>query len=372
MSDGLPESKDWFDDLTFGSTADNVWVEPEVETEQNHFLDSAQGKDVVHKRGMNLHLTKFISVLFEASDTAQYSIINNFIQYFILFAYGKRNIRKDAVDESKLNMSQKEVYNRIREEMKNPIRRQRILNFINQKDITKRLINYFVVHYSLMEREMSYYLDKTSYPFKVIGELNNPQQLEILKRKENGENIVWINFHQEYKNSKNKKGRRNRHAPYRRSISVQGADGNEYSLCELNFYLWLDEIGGFELFYMFESDIRDKKAKYDEDKRIQENQIVVGKKKKRKIVLRNTDGRNYKTHLVQCKTAAPFSIIPATCTFSDYVASLQNKRQEKGELQPLDPPKSNTKVKFSDPKTKVKFSEHTKMIEPFSKRVKGM
>ena len=333
---------------------DESWTlnfnEAESPAEPNHFLDNASGREVIHKRGLNLDISKLIEVMYEACDPSKLDRMNHFISYFVLTIYGKRNIRKDAIDESKLSQSQREVYNRIRTEMKNPLRRQRILNFIHQKDITKRLINYFVVRYSLMEREISYYLDKTVYPYKVIGEFNNPNQADILDRKANGEHIVWINLHQEYKTSKIKKGRRNLHAPYRRSISVRGADGNDYSLCELNFYIWLDDVGGFDLFYLFESDVREKKSKYEEEKRNQESHGSVArqepKKKKQKIVLRQTDGRNYKTHIMKCETSAPFSLLTPTCTFSEYILHLKRQRQQQTN-HVLDPPSSNKRIKHS-------------------------
>ncbi len=316
---------DWFSEFELEDT----WTltnEPS-HTQEPHFLDTVVGRDVVHKRGLNLDMSKMIDYLYRACDPGKHGQMDMFVHYLILHTYGKRNIRKDAIEETNLSPSQQEVYKRIRQEIQDPIRRRRVLAFINDKNITKRLINYFVVHYALIEQEFSYYLDKTTYPYKVIGELNNPDQPDILRRKEAGENIVWINLHQEYKNSKNRNGRRNRHAPYKRSISVRGADGEEYSLCELNFYIWLDEVGGFDLFYMFEDDIRQKKAKYDEEHRIQENQLVFGKRKKRKIVLRQTNGQNYKTHVIQYKSKPPFSLHAGNDgPMSDYFAEIQVAR----------------------------------------------
>jgi hypothetical protein len=86
-------------------------------------------------------------------------------------------------------------------------------------------------------------------------------------------------------------------------------------------------VGGFEIFYLFEADIRAKKARYDEEKRIQENQPSYGKKKKRKIVLRNTDGRNYKTHIVKYQKSASFSVMNGGSSFADYMQQMQQARQ---------------------------------------------
>jgi hypothetical protein len=244
--------------------------------------------------------------------------------------YGQRNLRKDAISESKLTKEQQVVYKCIRTEIDKPERRQRILDFINRKEITRRLINYFVVHYALVKKELSYYLDKRSYPYKIIGKLNEPNQPDIIALIEQGHNIVWINFHQEYKNSKNKNGRRNRHAPYRRSTSVKGLDGLDYSLCELNFYIWLDDVGGFELFYMFENDVRYQKA---EDARLKRQRVdertgsgSSGKRKKEKIVLRKTDGRNYKTYAIQCNQSAPFSLGTAVWTNEEYLKFISQQK----------------------------------------------
>lgn len=300
--------------------------------QETQFLDNVVGRCVVHKRGLNLDMAELFAIMAQACPPERRSSMEIFMQYFILRSYGKRNIRKDAVEPEKLSAEQREVYERIRMELSNPVRRQRVFDFINQKDITKRLINYYVVHFSI-GRELSYYLDRTSYPYKIIGEMNKPQQPEILARKERGDNIVWINFHQAYRDSKHQKGRRNRHAPYRRSTSVKGEDGEAYSLCELNFYLWLDEIGGFELFYFYEEEIRAEKHKYDERKRLQEQDIQVGKKKKRKIILRETDGRNYKSHVVKCATSAPYSLQTPNCSFMDFLA----KARQAVEAQDAEP-----------------------------------
>jgi hypothetical protein len=343
-------SDDWFGDFVL----DDTWLSNEPTTllvepiQSSH--DSRKGRELIHKRGLPLDLTLIATSLQQACKAGKQEFIQTFMCYFILHTYGRRNIRKDAVTENNLTQSQREVYARIRSELQNPVRRDRILSFINEKVITKRLINYFVVHYSLIVREISYYLDRSQYPYRIVGDFNNPQQQEILERISQGENIVWINFHQEYKNSKNKKGRRNRHAPYRRSVSVHGADGNEYSICELNFYLWLDDVGGFDLFYLFEADIREKKAKYDEEKRSKEHKVTViegsSKRKKRKIVLKHTDGRNYKTHLISFPTKAPFTLTHGGDDFSSLIPD--NWPSLQGDLAPrnvLDPPHSNKRVK---------------------------
>ena len=231
-----------------------------------------------------------------------------FLEYLLLFTQGKRNMRKDAVGVSNLDTRERTIYERILRDLAQYNRKERVLHFINHKDITKRLINYFVVHYILVQHKTAYYLDKRTYPFTIIGQFNDPANPEALALIEQGANVVWINLHQEYKTSKNKKNRRNMHAPYARSASVEG-ELRHYALCELNFYIWLDDMGGFEAFFRLESDVRDKKARYDEDKRTLEQNSIGKKRKKKKIVLKDTDGQNYKTFIVKCAKPPPFSTL---------------------------------------------------------------
>lgn len=300
-----------------------------MDFEMDETAGSSKG-DRVYKRGLSLDVSPLVGIVQACIDPSQQEKARLFLQHLIMVTFGQRNLRKDAVDESKLTKEQLEVYRRIRVEMDKPERRQRILEFINKKEITRRLINYFVVHYALVKQELSYYLDRRSYPYKIVGQLNEPNQPDIIRLIDQGANIVWLNFHQEYKNSKNKNGRRNRHAPYRRSTSVKGTDGHDYSLCELNFYIWLDDVGGFDLFYMFEADIRDQKAEDARVKRQREEehqQTTVGKRRKEKVVLRKTDGRNYKTYAVECNRPAAFSVTAPTCTFAEYMALLRSSKQ---------------------------------------------
>ena len=306
MDDGFADMNFNFDELNSDDTSLDF-----TDFDKVNIMDNLNGKDLVHKRGMKNYINNFITTMRLVCMTLKHDKenIDTFSEYMILILYGKRNMKKESVKISKLSSAEKEVYRRIRSELSNNVRKERIFSFINQKDITKRLINYFVVHYILVQKEVSYYLDKREYPYKIIGDFNNPYQDKILRLKETGANIIWINLHQEYKTSKNKKGRRNLHAPYARSISVMGEDMCEYSLCELNFYIWLDDMGGFDAFYRLETDVRDKKTRYDEGKRLYETDSAYGKRKKRKVVLKNTDGRNYKTYVVQYEKPSPFSTL---------------------------------------------------------------
>lgn len=344
----MSDEDDWFNNMKFDDSWTLQWehditeVERDneklpVEESNNHqeetheertgFVETCPGRIIIHKRGLPLDLSLVFQTMNIILEDTCFKKLEQFSKYMVMFTYGKRNIRKDAVDVEKLTPAQREVYLHIRRELdQNDVRKKRVYSFINQKDITKRLINYFAVHYSLVENAIWYYLDRRTYPYKILGKLGDPNQPEILRLIEQGANIKWLNFHQEYKNSKNRQGNRSRHAPYRRSETVYGEDGEEYSLTELNFYLWLDDVGGFELFYKLEKDIRKRKAKYDEEKRLQEAKPVFGKrKKKQKIMLRDTDGQNYKAFMVQYKKKPPFSVMHSNCSFKSFVKNFHQR-----------------------------------------------
>lgn len=264
-------------------------------------------KDKIHRHGSALNtLTPMIVgiINFLCGDAPG---TRTMLLHFVMLMYGQRVLKKKPVTSDQLTPEQRWIYDHIMQQLKNPERRKRVFDFINNdKKITRRLINYFVVHYAL-HHEMSYYLDKRTYPYRILGAMNQPNQPEITALIAQGENIVYINFYQEYKNSKHRNGRRNMHAPYRRLTSVQGEDGEEYSLCELNFYLWLDEVGGFELFYMFEHDIRASKSEDARQKRQRDEAVDrTGKRRKQKVILQKTDGQNYKAYVTIGKLQPAF------------------------------------------------------------------
>lgn len=260
----------------------------------------AKGNSIVHKNGTPNKVSVLIDCLKYVPDSKR----QIFLPFLMLMVFGKRNLQKQSVSEAQLSKAELFVYKHIRSQMSDPLRSTRIRSFIDTKDITKRLINFFVVHYVLLHKEVAYFLDKRQYPHRIIGEFNVPFQPEIAKLQEQGAHIVWINLHLEYKLSKTKNGKSNLHAPYARSVSVKGDDNMSYSLCELNFYLWLDDVGGFDAFNHFEADIREKKKQYDEQKRCRDSENT--KCKKRKVVLKQTDGRNYKTYITHVCVQQPY------------------------------------------------------------------
>lgn len=214
--------------------------------------------------------------------------VRNVCGFLILLIYGKRNLSKAPVTETKLSSHEKYIYQEIQTKLNDPIRKARIESLLHS-DITKREIHFFIVHYVLMHQEVAYWLDKRTYPYQIIGEFNEPNQQHILQWIENGAHIVWINLHHQYKVCKNK-NRKILHAPYARSVTVAANALQSYSLSEWNFYLWLDDIGGFEAFRYFQDDIRFKKKIYDQTKRMEKHTT----ERKHLASIRNTVDTNYK------------------------------------------------------------------------------
>ena len=204
--------------------------------------------------------------------------LEQYMMYLTLCYHGKRNLEKKAQSLDNLSILEKTVYDRVQRHLSNPIRKKRIEDFCNK--YTKRLVNFFVVHYVTRYKPLSYYLDKRTEDYKIIGQLNKEDQPDILELISRGEKIVYINVYQEYKTCKQRQGRQNLHAPYARGKSVM--DDTELSLCENNFYTWFDEIGGIEIFERFHKDIKQCNIHFCEEKRREDKNRNKNKKKKKK------------------------------------------------------------------------------------------
>jgi hypothetical protein len=222
--------------------------------------------------------------------------------------YGNRNLPKEIKTPTNHNTQQTLILQHIQQYLKtHPEAKTRIQTFIQSKGVSARLVNYFVVTYILTENPLSYYLHKQTYPYRIVGVLNQRNQPDILADIERGQHIVWINLHQEYKISKQLYGRRNLHAPYRRGISVQLADQEEsLSLCEWNFYLWFDSVGGLDAFHLLLHDITQAKSMHNAKKRQRDATKPFGTHRKKKLLLHETTGSNYSTCVVQSHLSPPF------------------------------------------------------------------
>jgi hypothetical protein len=185
------------------------------------------------------------------------------VRDFVVMSVHGNRLQKTPVGRAQLLPKELSAHSDIRRRLQDPARRARLEQMM-RSDVTKRLIHYFIVHYVLVHREVAYWLDKRTYPYRILGEFNAPNQPHILKLVADGAHIVYINIHNEYRMCKNNS--KLIHAPYARSVSVDD-ELRDHSLTEWNFYLWLDEIGAFEAFEHFADDVRRKKQEHDTAKK---------------------------------------------------------------------------------------------------------
>jgi len=248
---------------------------------------------------------------------------------------GRRNLKKTLVRLEDLSEDDQHAYRRIERVLnEQPLRLKRVRDFMDDASVTRRLINYFVVHYSYAEREVSYYLDKTVYPYRIVGEIGEKEPPEAIRRIQNGEHIVHINLHREYKSCKPRDGHRNRHAPYRRSNEVQGPNGIIIELCEMNFYTWLDEVGGIEAFWKLEEDVRQKKVAYDRHHRKAGKATVSGRKRPRHhgdadaADGQHPESTKISTVVTQCSRTTPYCGIGTRRSWSSIFATRHGHRAQ--------------------------------------------
>jgi hypothetical protein len=82
----------------------------------------------------------------------------------------------------------------------------------------------------------------------------------------------------------------------------------------LNFYTWLDEVGGFTIFAKVETVLRKEKEVFDSQKRaIRRKRLLYRKANKRvkrvKADPKDTLGENYKTHILQYDRPIPMNAL---------------------------------------------------------------
>ncbi len=231
------------------------------------------------------------------------------LSYFVLQNRGRRFMQKNTVNVSQLSDMEQRVFAHIQSQLRNPERKRRVTEFLNDRKITRRLINFFVVHYTKFH-PVSYYLDKREYPYKILKPLNQPVQPHVLELIGQGAPIRWINLYAEYTSCKKMDLYRNCHAAYGRSNAVKDdVNTATYTLCEMNFFLWLDSVGGIDAFRELEPEIRAAKQAYEEDAHAREREQVSGTKRKRcKTLLKDTDGQNFPTFALRYvdRSVSPF------------------------------------------------------------------
>jgi hypothetical protein len=217
------------------------------------------------------------------------------LMWFILTVYGKRWFSKQTLQKHQLTREEMLCFADIKQKMQNPIRRERIIQMIQKKDASKRLFHYFAAHY-LLNNHVHYWLDKTEYPYKIIGKINDHESSpEIQQAYQQGRKLSLIQLVYEYKNLKSPVPGMCMNAPYQRSTTVydESTDDKKISLCQFRFFLWLDSVGGMDAFHLLEDDIRKQKKSHD----LHEHQRHCEEEQKQMKSKKSKDKLKYKTPL---------------------------------------------------------------------------
>ena len=191
-----------------------------------------------------LHLQRQLIRLCRDSKSNRLSKV---VKCVILQAGTRRRIRKNHVVASELDALTLSVYNRVRKEYAKSHVRKRLDDIMKNTKFSKRLINYFVINFPITVSPVCYFVDKTTYPTRLIGDINSSNQLDITQQIPTNDNIQYVNMYLAYK--KHKSLNRHLHVPYGRSPYVSElcyADVTHKTISEINFFLWFDDIAGFE------------------------------------------------------------------------------------------------------------------------------
>jgi len=162
------------------------------------------------------------------------------LPHVYMYIFGKRNVQKTQVSLVQLSSYDTETYNKIKMVWSNPVAYAYVGACMEDQRFSRRLVNFFVVHYSLHVRRVRYKWLSREYPLRI----------ELCD--ENGG--YDVDLHDEYVNSK-----WNQKSPYRRSTIVHDEEFGDMELCESSFYTWFATCGGFEALVLLQDDVRAQK-----------------------------------------------------------------------------------------------------------------
>lgn len=194
------------------------------------------------------------------------------VKCIILNASTRRRIHKNKVPAADLDSLSLAVYNRIRLEYAKPSVRKRLQAHMTNTQFSKRLINYFVINYPITVEPVCYFIDTSSYPIRLIGEINSSNQLAVTERMRKNHSITYVNLHLAYK--KHKGLHRHLHVPYGRSPYISELcydDVPHRTISEINFFMWFDSIAGFDVLQCMLNVVKRCKFAFDKSVRGRKN-----------------------------------------------------------------------------------------------------
>jgi len=198
--------------------------------------------------------------------------VSEVVKCIILNASTRRRVNKNKVPAADLDPLSLTVYNRVRHDYAKPCVRKRIQRHMTNNQFSKRLINYFVINYPITVEPVCYFIDTSSYPVLLIGNINNSNQLSVTEEMRNNHNISYVNLHLAYK--KHKGLHRHLHVPYGRSPYVTELcydDVPHRTISEINFFMWFDSIAGFDVLQGMINVVKRCKFAFDKSVRSRKN-----------------------------------------------------------------------------------------------------
>ena len=188
-------------------------------------------------------------------------------KWVLLMVLGKRRVNKVPIPITCINSKEEKIWKYIEHEFALEARKERVLSFMMDRKVSKRLISYFVVHFVKIN-PTCYYLDTSQYPYKICSNIAD----SIYKLETTVPQAIFINVHREYQACLNAKGPLKCNAPYYRMNTVVNERSEQYSLSAVPFYLWLDRIGGIEAFELLKDKVKPAKALHEARRRILKEQ----------------------------------------------------------------------------------------------------
>lgn len=194
--------------------------------------------------------------------------LSHFMVYYTTRTVGLRNMAKQALTVPELGRVEHVLFEGIRRKLESsPEYRRQVILYQSGDRVTKRQMNFFIVHYCA-SHPVAYYLDTSESPPRIIGDINDRDAPEAKARLATGDpHIQWVDLYQRYRDTKCRKTYSNHHSPFERGVSVRADDGYVYNITSFNFYTWMCDVGGLEAYERLCEHTVGCKASYDVDRR---------------------------------------------------------------------------------------------------------
>ncbi len=188
-------------------------------------------------------------------------------KWFIIFLLGKRRIGKAPILPSQLTTTETNIWNYIQDAYSHQARKERVIAFMKNRKISKRLISYFIVHYVAIH-PTCYYLDRHTYPYQIVSPIGSSMNhIPYPSHIPPDHPVLFINIFVEYHKCLYFHVPQKCNAPYsRKNIVKDQITNEEYSLNAIPYYIWLDSIGAIDAFYQLQDTVKKAKKEYEATK----------------------------------------------------------------------------------------------------------